>query len=159
MKRIDVGQTLALLANLGVIAGIGILAIEMHSNTNAIQSQTRDSITQKEIEIYGWLANNRDLAAVVVAGGAGLDNLDNDVDRRMFIGFINAVFREHENVVYQHQRGLFSEEEFEARSANMRALMELPGFRDSWASNPTGNFSPGMRAEIERLLSDGDTTE
>ena len=40
MKKIDAGQAITILANLGVIGGIMFLAYEMRQNTNAIQAYT-----------------------------------------------------------------------------------------------------------------------
>jgi len=40
MKKIDLGQTVSVLANLGVIAGIVFLGYEMRQNTQAIQAST-----------------------------------------------------------------------------------------------------------------------
>jgi len=39
MKRIDLGQTIGILANLGVIAGIVFLAVEIGQNQAALEEQ------------------------------------------------------------------------------------------------------------------------
>ena len=41
-----------------VIRGVGIifLAVEIRQNTQAIQAETRDSITEKQMEHMGWVA-------------------------------------------------------------------------------------------------------
>lgn len=57
MSKLNDRLTLA--ANLSVVASIIFLAVQMAQNTRAIESQTRDSITEKEMEYYGWLANDR----------------------------------------------------------------------------------------------------
>ena len=41
-------ERLTLIANLSVVVGIVFLAAEMRQNTQAIQAQTRDSITEKQ---------------------------------------------------------------------------------------------------------------
>ena len=41
MKKIDFGQTTTILANLGVIAGIVFLAIELSQNNELLEAQTR----------------------------------------------------------------------------------------------------------------------
>jgi len=45
----ELDRWLSLLANVGVIAGIVFLAIEIRQNTEMVESQTRDSITEKQI--------------------------------------------------------------------------------------------------------------
>ena len=39
MKKIDLGQTITILANLGVIAGIGFLAFELNQNNKLLRAQ------------------------------------------------------------------------------------------------------------------------
>ena len=58
-------ERLTLVANLSVIAGIVFLAVEMRQNTEAIQAQTRDAITEKQMEYLGWRATSPELALVV----------------------------------------------------------------------------------------------
>ncbi len=41
MKKIELGQTIAILANVGVIAGILFLAIELRQNNEALGLQSR----------------------------------------------------------------------------------------------------------------------
>ena len=58
-------QRLTLIANISVVLGIIFLAVELQQNTQAIQAQTRDLITEKQMEFHGWVATNRDLAGVM----------------------------------------------------------------------------------------------
>ena len=39
MKKIDVGQTMTILANLGVIIGIAFLAVEINQNNSQLAAQ------------------------------------------------------------------------------------------------------------------------
>ena len=41
MKQIDLGQTITILANLGVIAGIVLLAIELNQNNALLRNEAR----------------------------------------------------------------------------------------------------------------------
>jgi hypothetical protein len=47
-----INERLTLVANLSVVVGIVFLAVEMRQNTAAIQAQTRDSITEKQMEFF-----------------------------------------------------------------------------------------------------------
>ena len=58
-------ERLTLIANLSVVAGIVFLALELQQNTQAIQAQTRDSITEKQMTYLGWRATSPELAAIV----------------------------------------------------------------------------------------------
>ena len=54
----ELDRWLAALANVGMIAGIVFLAVEIRQNTEMVQSQTRDSITEKQIALFGWFATS-----------------------------------------------------------------------------------------------------
>ncbi len=62
MNKLNERRTL--IANLSVVVGIIFLAVELSQNTQAIQAQTRDSVTEKQMTYYGWLATTPDLADV-----------------------------------------------------------------------------------------------
>ena len=49
-------QWMTVTANLAVIAGIVFLGVEIQQNTRAIENQTRDSITEKQMMFSGWWA-------------------------------------------------------------------------------------------------------
>ena len=153
MKKIDVGQAVAVLANVGVIAGIMFLAIELRLNTRAVEAQTRDSITEKQMQLYAWQATNSDLAAVVAkARDEGADEL-NTVENQMLFGYMEAFFREHENALYQFEQGLFNAEEFSGRRQNMRVFLLTPAFRSFWDGR-RDHYSPSLRTEIDLILSE-----
>ena len=47
MKKIDLGQTLTILANLGVIAGIAFLALELRQNNALMEAAARDAQNER----------------------------------------------------------------------------------------------------------------
>ena len=51
MKKISLGQTLGILANLGVIAGILLLTYELNQNRQMMQSQTRNAIADTLVHL------------------------------------------------------------------------------------------------------------
>ena len=146
-------ERLTLIANISVVLGIIFLAVELQQNTQAIQAQTRGSITEKQMEFYGWSATNRDLADVWSRSlPLRLADLER-VDRQVFISYAQGVFREWEKSHYQFERGLFTQDEFEARVARWRGLMLFPSARDFWA-NQRDSFAPSFRAEIDRIVAE-----
>jgi hypothetical protein len=152
MSRLN--ERLTLVANLSVVAGIVFLAAEMRQNTQAIQAQTRDSITEKQMEFLGWVATNRELAAAESrsADASGLPELD-PTDRRMLVSHRRGVIREWENSHYQYERGLFTSEEFQARVTNWRGAMNNWVFREVW-TNWRETYAPSFRAEIDRIVAE-----
>ena len=151
-KTSKLNERLTLITNLSVVVGIIFLAVELRQNTQAIQAQTRDSITEKQMIFSGWIATNRDLAEVRVRaaqGGAALD----PVDQLMWGNYVNGVLRVYENSHYQRERSLFTTEEYEARVVRWRVFVSQPGVREQWVGFRDG-YAPSFRAEIDRIVAE-----
>ena len=58
MKKIDLGQTITILANLGMIAGIVFLAVELRQNNSELASQTRTNLYQMRAQLQTDYINN-----------------------------------------------------------------------------------------------------
>ena len=65
MKKIDLGQTITILANLGVIAGIVFLAVELRQNNALLQAQSRSDQNDRIISNVEAVYQNTDLATAV----------------------------------------------------------------------------------------------
>ena len=148
-------ERLTLVANLSVVVGIVFLATELRQNTEAIRSQTRDSITEKQMTYLGWRATSPELAmAIAQVDSAGLGSLTS-WERELMGAYVGGIYREWENSFYQYERGLFTPDEFEARRVFWRRqLLDSPdseAFRELWALGGD-SFAPGFRAEINRIL-------
>lgn len=157
MKKFDLEKSVALLANIGVIAGIVFLALEIRQNTDALQAQTRSSITDNNLLYLGWVATNPQLADI--RGRARLEGVDglSDTETTQLNAFVSAEFRIWENTFYQYERGLFTQPEFEARRNTwIDRLTKDPRsdfYQARWATIGE-RFSPTFRKEIERILAD-----
>jgi len=64
MKKIDLGQAIGILANLGVIGGIVFLGIELRQNNDLMGQQQRFNRLSLIIGTSTLIAENADLAAV-----------------------------------------------------------------------------------------------
>lgn len=148
-------ERLTVVANLAVIAGIVFLAAEIRQNTQAIRAQTRDSVTGKQMEYYGWVATSPELAAVLQKGNTlGLAQLDLDSgEYHMYAYAVQGILREYENSFYQHRVGLFDDEEFEVRLVKLRTGFTTRGWRELWALVRLA-FAPDFRDEIDRIVAE-----
>jgi len=63
MKKIDLGQAIAILANLGVIAGILFLAIELQQNNRLLDAQVSYNLLQNRTETRDEIYFNPEFAA------------------------------------------------------------------------------------------------
>jgi hypothetical protein len=62
MKRIDLGKTMTLVANVGVIGGILLLAYELRQNNELMGAQARQVRTSMVIDLWKVAAENGELA-------------------------------------------------------------------------------------------------
>ena len=69
----------------------------------------------------------------------------------MYTFLVHGILREFEDSHYQYERGLFTEEEYLARTVRWRVNMARPGWRDVWA-NQGETYAPSFRAEIDRIV-------
>ena len=52
MKISSVNEGFSIIANVGVIASIVFLGVELQQNTNMMESQTRNSIVENQLSFY-----------------------------------------------------------------------------------------------------------
>ena len=150
MKKIDLGQTIQILANVGVIAGIVFLAIELRQAQLVGRSQVRNEITLGYLELYLNDMHMDDRTLALTAGG--VDEPLSDADQTRLNIWGNAWFRIWENAFYQYRQGLFDEEEFRAASAGLRGRVNTtPRLRDRFCRGRE-NLSAGFVGYVDSLL-------
>jgi len=125
---------LSLLGNVGVIVGIIFLAIEISQNTDMMRSQTRDSITGKNLDLLMAIGADEYASDIFSRGmnseleGAVADSGESFSFFYMFQGTV----RIWENEWYQYQQGMFDDDEFAARKRSWSRAMSPPGAKDMW---------------------------
>ena len=62
MRISEINEGVSLLANIGVIASIVFLGLEMQQNTEMMQSQTRNSIVEHQLSFYERVVDHKDFA-------------------------------------------------------------------------------------------------
>ncbi len=73
MKKLDLGQTLGILANVGVIAGIVFLAFELRQNNALLEAETRAIRHNVRAADYLLPIEHRDLAYALIKQRRGED--------------------------------------------------------------------------------------
>jgi len=137
-------------ATIAVILGIVFLGLEIRQNTDMMKSQTRDSISEKQMMFSEWVATEIDLATTIAKATSG--ETMSSAEAVQYGYFLAGVWREWENSYYQFQQGLFDRDEFEPRMNRWHDMMRTKLVRDSWVSTRM-NFSPGFREEVDRIVS------
>ncbi len=148
MKKLDLGQTITILANIGVIAGIIILAFELDQNSDLVSAQTRNTMSQSVIENIQMNMDPRAVDAYLK-----LDRGDALSAEDIFVldHIANATFRLWENTHYQYRVGLLDAEELEADMEVWRRSMEEQAFADHW-ENRRDTYSRQFREVIDGLV-------
>jgi len=125
MKKIDLGQLLSILANVGVIAGIVLLSIELSQNNRLMASQASYNRLQNSISGIETLTTDDELALA----------LYNDINGQELSEMEAFLLRFHYNGVFQKwlwefrqsKNGLIPEADlpvaFMAETLNSRPLM------------------------------------
>jgi hypothetical protein len=68
MKKIDLSQAIGILANVGVIAGIVFLSIEVRQNNEVLEAQSRAYWVDHQAHILETMALNPDLLEIMLNG-------------------------------------------------------------------------------------------
>ena len=87
MKRLDLAQTISALANLGVIAGILLLAYELRQNNSLMEAEARFNRMSMGVNAWYFNAGNVDLA-VLRERAKNNESLDGAEQRRVDSGMM-----------------------------------------------------------------------
>ncbi len=150
MKKLDLGQIVGLLANVGVIAGILLVAYELNQNREMTQAQTRNSITETIVGVQLTIATNNELQAANLKLNAG--ETISAAERSRLLNLWIAVFRIWENAHYQHRVGLYEDVEYFAQREVARNVLDsTPLVREFWCG-VQATVSPEFFEDISALM-------
>lgn len=131
MKRFEFGQTLGILANAGVIAGIVFLAIELQQNNEMMRAQTRGELTRELMDLLLENIDDSDFMDVVLRGDNGEEL--SALEAKQYENYLSAYLWHWQNIVYQNRMGMFDEEEFSVEMGIIRDLIiDRPGWTERW---------------------------
>jgi hypothetical protein len=150
MKKLDLGQTLGLIANLGVIAGILLLVFELNQNRDMMRAQTRNELSRGLNELMSITISNADLADIAVRADSGEPLAGPDALRLARRN--ELAFRYWENVHCQYRQGLYDESEFSRHADTMAAVLaRTPSMVAYWCVERLFYSIPFMEF-IDRIL-------
>ena len=150
MKKIDLGQAIAILANVGVIAGIAFLAFELRQNTQAVELASAQSYLTGGSELDLRVATDRNLASLLISGDSQ-QPLD-PVEQLQLERFTYAVFRQWETAQYLNSIGALDESLWLAyRQEIKKLLLRSRSTQEYWRSN-SESFTPAFGREMATVL-------
>ena len=150
MKKLDLGQTLQLLGNLGIVVGILLLVYELSQNSEMMRAQTRNELSQGLIEILMGISGDDESASIVLRGDRGEELTE--IESARYENMTISQLRYHENVYYQYRNGLYDETEYLAQREMWRTnVFAQKGLAELFCDLRHG-FSPEFVAEIDGIL-------
>ena len=148
MKKIDPGQTITILANVGVIVGIVFLVFELRQNSDLMRAQTRMELARDTIDLITLNISNTAYLDAIDRGHAGAELTD--VEATQYRRTYNAWIWNWNNLAYQYRVGLYDEAEYSLQINVVRQdIVRLPGLREHWCNNRLRNASPELVEAIE----------
>jgi hypothetical protein len=132
-----INRWVTLVANIGVVAGIFFLAIELRQANLATRIAARDSASQGHIDFMG---DTLDSTVLAVARQKAVTNEElTDLELGQLTQFHARRWRHYERVYYLYQYGVLSEQEWEGfKNGIMRAMNGPSGYweisRSQWQS-------------------------
>ena len=153
MKKIDLGQTITILANVGVIAGIVFLGIEVRQNstqieqaTIAVAAQAVFELNQEFNEIRRTLYTDASLIEIVDTGFDDPGSLT-EIESLRFDYFFGAILNTYEAAWIYRQKGLIEEADYAGYRDSICRSLQREGGRSFWESGIT-SYADGFVEEV-----------
>ena len=148
MKKIDLGQGLTILANIGVLIGIAFLAIEIRQNTTSLevgayQDLLRQISTLNEISIQ----NPRVWNQIESVPLSEMEPSEWEATTSMIV----MVFRHGDMAYHQYERGLISKERLESALKPLSGNIGVANIKELWKIRRNG-FVESYRGYIDSLI-------
>lgn len=144
MKKLDLNQTLAALANLGVILGIVFLSLQLSQSNKLLRSQAGYNMLQNRVSYREEIFRNPEVADLMVrvAAAQSLDELS-AADLRRFQAERERQWLSMQWEYTQYLDGNLSEDELIA------AAPENPNLRQLW-----DRFKSDLRPDFVKFMED-----
>lgn len=134
MKKVDLGQTINAVANVGVIAGNVFLAVELGQNSEQIELQTREQLNARRAAIVDTTLENPELLVSMRKTAEELTQIEHD--RLMLLGL--KLLLNCEEQYYEALGGRLSEEDairamrtvYHRERVNYGGPLAWPEYRD-----------------------------
>ena len=150
MKKFDLIATVQMLANIGVIAGILFLAIQIHGNTVATQAQNIEAASSLDQEFLLLLSTDPVLAKIWTGYLTAPELLSED-ERLQGRYMFAALLRRLENAYLQHQLGALSDDGWQARQELFVSMARSAGFAEFSKSSNASSSGAEILGYMEHL--------
>lgn len=136
-----------IIAAVGLVVSLIFVGVQVRHNTMSTQTSRHQAIVQAITDWSRDVALNVDACILLGKGSATFELLE-PVERLQFALLHVALFRNYENIFYQHQQRAIDDHVWEGWSYRMRATFALPGVR-AWWDPQRDSYSEGFRNFLE----------
>jgi len=141
-------QWIALLANVGVLIGVFVVAYELRQNTIAMEANTRQEFAAQDLEYLSTVLDPSVLSVALTKSQRG-DQLT-DLELSQLIQRQHMNFRVFENAFYQFRKGTLEAHEWSRYEQIIRIL--LCGDNTQKAKSMWEQFRPGFVPEFAEVV-------
>ena len=150
MKKIDLGQTITILANIGVLAGIVFLAVELRQNSELMRIQINQARADAAMLNNEQSFNSDYIPTIRVKISEGQELTGEDWLRS--VGWFRSSNRNQDNVLSQYRAGMLSDNIPRSIGDFVEAVVGSSTYaRRAWDDTKTG-YSDEYVAFVERFL-------
>ena len=155
MKIDYISKWIALLANIGVLAGIVFFAFELRQNTKQLQIQSYQSWVESNMQINAMMIDPNHSKAIAL-GNVDSANLNKD----NFVAFamtMMSVMQMTQSANYLYQSGSLDYELWKSEMNRAAGFLTLPGVRQWWEAGGKTQLTPGFVELVESVDTTMDT--
>lgn len=144
MDRLN--QWLSLIANIGVLVGVFVVAYELQQNTAVATAQATFQINASVDPAYRAIAQNPELAQLISTGNNNPDAL-NEVENEQFAAWFRAEMNTAEATWFYYVNGLIPEGEFDGYQSAICSRVTTKGQKANW-QRQSKYFADGFQAVV-----------
>ena len=147
MKRFNLGQAITILANVGVIAGIVFLGVELRQNTTASRLEAASTHLAGSYELDLLLATDEDLSELLLTP----EGERSEVEQFQYERFAFSVLRSWETSYFLYRQSALDQEFWDAQAELIEGLLTGP-FEQYWRTNQqvfTASFNDVLSGIVE----------
>lgn len=150
MKKFNLGQSVAIAANICVIIGILFLGIEIRGNTVATQATNIQIASEMDQSFLIELGSDSELSRIWTTFLRDPSILT-DAERTQAAYLFAALVRRLENILLQYDLGALSEDGWKSRQALFTGIASAPGYTVFRKSLPAGLSGKAILDYLDQL--------
>ena len=148
MKKIDLNKTVAILANVGVIAGIVFLAIEIQQNTRSLEVNAYQELMNSIIATNALLIEYPEANTAL-----GVNPELVSIEESIRINYFWVVTRQGDLAFYQYEQGMLSMSRMRSSMGPLNGQLCTDAYQEFW-TRYSSNFVLSYREYLDAEIGD-----